>query len=63
MIEDVLLVEDWKEVNIVDEIAGAADLVMGKASNVPVALVRGLSVSGTGKAADIVRPADEDLFR
>jgi coenzyme F420-0:L-glutamate ligase/coenzyme F420-1:gamma-L-glutamate ligase len=51
------------EVNVVDEIAAAADLVMGKATGIPVAVVRGLSVSGEGRATDIVRPASEDLFR
>ncbi len=51
------------EVNIVDEIAAAADLVMGKASGIPVAIVRGLTVSGVGRATDIVRQAHEDLFR
>lgn len=52
------------EVALVDEIAAAADLVMGKASGIPAAVVRGLSWSGTaGRAADLVRPADEDLFR
>ncbi|MEN8238976.1 MAG: coenzyme F420-0:L-glutamate ligase [Actinomycetota bacterium] len=51
------------EVNIVDEIAAAADLVMGKATGIPVAIVRGLDVAGEGRATDIVRPAQEDLFR
>jgi coenzyme F420-0:L-glutamate ligase/coenzyme F420-1:gamma-L-glutamate ligase len=51
------------EVNVVDEIAAAADLVMGKATGIPVAIVRGLSLSGDGRATDIVRPANEDLFR
>ena len=51
------------EVNVVDEIAAAADLVMGKATGIPVAIVRGLSVAGEGRATDIVRPAHEDLFR
>jgi coenzyme F420-0:L-glutamate ligase/coenzyme F420-1:gamma-L-glutamate ligase len=51
------------EVNVVDEIAAAADLVMGKATGIPVAIVRGLAVSGDGRATDIVRPATEDLFR
>ena len=51
------------EVNVVDEIAAAADLVMGKATAIPVALVRGLTVPGEGRATDIVRPAHEDLFR
>ncbi|GMR01777.1 MAG: hypothetical protein BMS9Abin20_0096 [Acidimicrobiia bacterium] len=51
------------EVAVVDEIAAAADLVMGKATQIPVAVVRGLRLVGTGKATDLVRPADEDLFR
>ena len=51
------------EVNVVDEVAAAADLVMGKATGIPVAIVRGLSISGVGRATDIVRPASEDLFR
>jgi coenzyme F420-0:L-glutamate ligase/coenzyme F420-1:gamma-L-glutamate ligase len=52
------------EVAIVDEIAAAADLVMGKASGVPAALVRGLDLPmGDGRIADIVRSPHEDLFR
>lgn len=51
------------EVAIVDEIAAAADLVMGKADGVPVAIIRGMSVTGNGRAKDLVRPAEEDLFR
>lgn len=51
------------EVNVVDEIAAAADLVMGKSTGIPVAIVRGLEVAGEGRATAIVRPADEDLFR
>jgi coenzyme F420-0:L-glutamate ligase/coenzyme F420-1:gamma-L-glutamate ligase len=52
------------EVAIVDEIAAAADLVMGKADNIPVAIVRGLSwMPGEGRATDLVRPPHEDLFR
>ncbi len=54
------------EVCLVDEIAGAAELVMGKASGIPVAVVRGLdpSVFGAGSVRDqVVRPYGEDLFR
>jgi coenzyme F420-0:L-glutamate ligase/coenzyme F420-1:gamma-L-glutamate ligase len=55
---------DVTEVAIVDELAAAADLVMGKATGVPAAIVRGLTVpAGDGRVADLVRPADEDLFR
>jgi coenzyme F420-0:L-glutamate ligase/coenzyme F420-1:gamma-L-glutamate ligase len=51
------------EIAIADEIAAAADLVMGKATSIPVAIVRGLSVTGNGRATDLVRPDDDDLFR
>ncbi len=55
---------DVTEVAVVDEIAAAADLVMGKADGVPAAIVRGLEwEAGDGRAADLVRPAHEDLFR
>ncbi|MFZ2965023.1 MAG: coenzyme F420-0:L-glutamate ligase [Rhodoglobus sp.] len=52
---------------VADEIAGAADLVKGKASQVPVAVVRGLGglvgdLDLPG-AATIVRDAGEDMFR
>ena len=39
------------EVAVVDEIAAAADLVMGKASQIPVAVLRGLSLEGSGRVA------------
>jgi coenzyme F420-0:L-glutamate ligase/coenzyme F420-1:gamma-L-glutamate ligase len=51
------------EIAIVDEIAAAADLVMGKASQIPVAVLRGLSLEGSGRVADLIRPPQEDLFR
>ena len=54
------------EVALVDEIAAAADLVMGKAKGVPVAIVRGLEEAWfrTGSVADeIVRSPADDLFR
>ena len=52
------------EVAVVDEIAAAADLVMGKADAIPAAIVRGLALApGAGRAADLIRPADEDMFR
>jgi coenzyme F420-0:L-glutamate ligase/coenzyme F420-1:gamma-L-glutamate ligase len=49
----------------VDEFAGAAELVKGKYDQVPVAVVRGLSIAGTADgpgAAVLVRPAAEDMF-
>jgi coenzyme F420-0:L-glutamate ligase len=53
------------EVAIADEIASAAELVMGKASGLPVAIVRGLDAAWfrEGSYRDLVRPASEDLFR
>ena len=51
------------EVAAVDEIAAAADLVMGKATGTPVAVLRGLDLTGDGRATDLVRPPAEDLFR
>lgn len=55
------------EVAIVDELAAAADLVMGKSSGIPVAIVRGVDArwaSERGGVRDqIVRAPHEDLFR
>jgi coenzyme F420-0:L-glutamate ligase / coenzyme F420-1:gamma-L-glutamate ligase len=48
---------------VADEIAGAAELVLGKASGRPAAVVRGLDVRGEGSAHDLVMPAERDLFR
>lgn len=47
-----------------DELASAAELVMGKSDRVPVAIVRGFipkTMNGTGR--DLIRPAERDLFR
>jgi coenzyme F420-0:L-glutamate ligase/coenzyme F420-1:gamma-L-glutamate ligase len=47
-----------------DELASAAELVMGKIDRVPVALVRGLGRAlGEGSARELVRPAANDMFR
>ena len=55
---------DVTEVAVADELAAAADLVMGKASGIPAALVRGYDgPRGEGRASELVRPVDEDLFR
>ncbi|MHB8510911.1 MAG: coenzyme F420-0:L-glutamate ligase [Actinomycetota bacterium] len=51
------------EIAIADEIAGAAELVMGKVDRVPVAIVRGFSISGEGSARMLVRDPASDLFR
>ena len=51
------------QIAVADEIAGAAELVLGKARGVPAAIVRGVDVRGDGSAVDLVMPRDRDLFR
>ncbi|MCH7790588.1 MAG: coenzyme F420-0:L-glutamate ligase, partial [Acidobacteria bacterium] len=54
------------EVALVDEIAAAADLVMGKSAGVPVAIVRGGPPEWFGDGSvvgELVRAPQEDLFR
>ena len=54
------------EVAVVDEIAAAAELVMGKSTGIPVAVVRGIDPEWmrTGSVSDeIVRRPQDDLFR
>jgi coenzyme F420-0:L-glutamate ligase / coenzyme F420-1:gamma-L-glutamate ligase len=54
------------EVCIADELASAAELVMGKDRNVPVALVRGVParwLRDGSVAGEIVRRTGDDLFR
>ena len=47
-----------------DELASAAELVMGKSDGVPVAIVRGYEhVPGEGSAKELIRPEQDDLFR
>jgi coenzyme F420-0:L-glutamate ligase/coenzyme F420-1:gamma-L-glutamate ligase len=49
---------------IADEIAGAAELVMGKTAGMPVVVVRGAGEwVGEGTGAMLLRPASMDLFR
>jgi coenzyme F420-0:L-glutamate ligase/coenzyme F420-1:gamma-L-glutamate ligase len=48
---------------VADEVAAAAELVMGKTARVPVAVVRGLAVLGDGAARDLVMSPEQDLFR
>ncbi len=57
---------DVTEVAVADELAAAAELVMGKATGVPAAVVRGVDPSWfrtSSVRAEIVRPPAEDLFR
>lgn len=49
---------------VADELASAAEMVMGKAAGICAAIVRGAPVeTGRGAATEIVRPPEEDLFR
>jgi coenzyme F420-0:L-glutamate ligase/coenzyme F420-1:gamma-L-glutamate ligase len=49
---------------VADELAAAGGLLMGKSDGVPVVLIRGYQYKGASdKAARIIRPAAEDLFR
>jgi len=49
---------------IADEIASAAELVMGKADRIPVVIVRGARLGvRSGSGAELIRPAEKDLFR
>ena len=51
------------EIAVADEIAAAADLVKGKLTDIPVAVVRGLTLSDNGSnARTLLRPGEEDLF-
>jgi coenzyme F420-0:L-glutamate ligase/coenzyme F420-1:gamma-L-glutamate ligase len=53
------------DVGVADEIAAAAGLLMGQAAEgTPVVLIRGLQLPpGQGKASDLVRPKELDLYR
>src|SRR5215204_3211685 len=53
------------EVAVADEVAAAAELVMGKSAGIPEAIVRGLDPSWFRESAatELVRPPGEDLFR
>lgn len=49
---------------IADELAAAAELVMGKTERIPAVLIRGYPYSrGEGRASMLLRPPEEDLFR
>ena len=53
------------EVCVADELAGAAEMVMGKSAGIPVAVIRGVDPQWLRDSSikEIVRPAREDLFR
>jgi coenzyme F420-0:L-glutamate ligase/coenzyme F420-1:gamma-L-glutamate ligase len=51
------------ELGVVDELASAAELVMGKLDRVPVAMIRGAKVTGEGTVRSLLRNPATDLFR
>jgi len=52
------------EIALADEIAGAAEIVMGKLDRHPVAIVRGVETASSDETAQAyVRPKERDLFR
>ncbi len=52
------------QIAVADEIAAASELVLGKASRVPAAIVRGVDLPpGEGSGQDLLMPRERDLFR
>jgi coenzyme F420-0:L-glutamate ligase / coenzyme F420-1:gamma-L-glutamate ligase len=52
------------EIAAADELAAAADLVMGKADGIPAALIRGYEgPRGEGRGSDLIRAPADDMFR
>ena len=48
---------------VADELAGAAQLALGKTEGIPAAVIRGVDARGEGAARDLVMPPERDLFR
>jgi coenzyme F420-0:L-glutamate ligase / coenzyme F420-1:gamma-L-glutamate ligase len=51
------------QIAIADELASTAELVLGKTSGTPAAVIRGLDVGGEGSGRDLLMPPERDLFR
>jgi coenzyme F420-0:L-glutamate ligase / coenzyme F420-1:gamma-L-glutamate ligase len=51
------------QIAVADELAGAAELVLGKTAGIPAAVIRGLDLRGDGTGRDLVMPPERDLFR
>ena len=51
------------QIAVADELAAAAELVLGKVNGIPAAVIRGVDVRGNGSARDLVIPEERDLFR
>jgi coenzyme F420-0:L-glutamate ligase/coenzyme F420-1:gamma-L-glutamate ligase len=48
---------------VADELAAAAELVLGKTARTPAAVIRGVDARGEGNARELVIPEERDLFR
>jgi coenzyme F420-0:L-glutamate ligase/coenzyme F420-1:gamma-L-glutamate ligase len=48
---------------VADELAAAAELVLGKTAGIPAAVIRGVEARGEGNARELVIPEERDLFR
>lgn len=54
---------DVTEVAQADEIAAGASILMGPSDQaLPIVVVRGINFKGEGRAADLIRPLDQDVF-
>jgi coenzyme F420-0:L-glutamate ligase / coenzyme F420-1:gamma-L-glutamate ligase len=51
------------QIAVADELASAAELVLGKTDGIPAAIVRGVDAAGQGRGADLLMPPERDLFR
>ena len=51
------------QIAVADELAGAAELVLGKSGDAPAAVVRGVDFRGNGTGRELIMPPDRDLFR
>ncbi len=51
------------QIAVADELAGAAELVMGKVDGIPAAVIRGVDFRGDGAGRELVIPEERDLFR
>lgn len=48
---------------VADELASAAELIMGKTRQIPAVIIKGAPAAGTGSGQDMLRPSEQDLFR
>lgn len=51
------------QIAVADELASAAELVLGKAREIPAAVIRGYGAEGEGSGRDLLMPPERDLFR